>query len=357
MLEYLEKLTSFYPVSDDQVAVKRLLDYVADFLKSKGFIVELIEHEGINSLYASVSGSKHSRLLLEGHIDVVPGADQPFLVDGDTVKGRGTYDMLFGTAAFMRLIDELPNPIADYGIAVMLTGDEEHGGLNGVKRLLQDDGYTTDICIMPDAGQGFGSMNIAAKGVYQPTIRINGRSHHGSRPWEGDSASTKLVQFLTEFAKAFNTSDQANSTMTIAGLQAGEAANQGPATAQTGLDIRYSDKADLARIEITLANLLKQYDGIIIETHRGDDFQLDMQNPDVLQFIKVYERYVGKPINFTKAHGSSDARFFNEKGMPVIMLRPDGGGAHGDEEWLSIASYDAFYAVLKEYVIDIAGKR
>ena len=32
------------------------------------------------------------------------------------------------------------------------------------------------------------------------------------------------------------------------------------------------------------------------------------------------------------------------------MFRADGGGAHGDNEWLSIASYAKFYKLLHAYI-------
>ena len=52
-----------------------------------------------------------------------------------------------------------------------------------------------------------------------------------------------------------------------------------------------------------------------------------------------------------RAPGSSDARFITPKGIPVIMTRPDGGGLHGDDEWLSLSSLEEYYQILKQYVL------
>jgi len=101
---------------------------------------------------------------------------------------------------------------------------------------------------------------------------------------------------------------------------------------------------------------LKRYNGEITSTTSGSDYQLDITDPLVQQFIELYHQHAEKDISFTKAHGSSDARFFSQHNIPVIMLRPDGGGAHGDVEWISISSYSAFYALLKEYVTRVATK-
>ncbi len=216
----LEQLVSMYPKTSDQTKVKKLLDNVGKQLSDLGFVVTPLEYNGVHSLYAHPKGSKHSKLLLEGHIDVVPATNQPFRIDGDKIFGRGSYDMLFGTACYLELLNELKDQIKDLNLGIMLTGDEEFGGFDGVEKILED-GYTTDVCLLPDAGEGFGSLNIAAKGVYTMRIRVNGVAHHGSRPWEGDSATSKLIHLLTDVEVIFDTSSKKNSTITIAVFKLG----------------------------------------------------------------------------------------------------------------------------------------
>lgn len=353
MINDLEKLMSFYSVTSNQNAVNLLLDYVEKRLSTKGLIVERFRRNGINSLYASTLGTRSSKVMLQGHIDVVPG-DLPFRRQGSRIYGRGSYDMLFGTASFLRLIDEL-NDVASYNLSILLTGDEETGGANGVSALLDDPGLTTDICILPDAGEGIGSMNIAAKGTIHAQIQVNGQAHHGSRPWEGDGAAGKLVRLLSELTAEFDDSDRFNSTITISQLDAGTSAlNQGPSIARAGFDIRTKDNTDAKRIKKALGQILKKYDAEMVYEHNGHGYNLDMQNPLVTAFVRTYENMIGQPITFTKAHGSSDARFFDAKDIPVIMFRPDGGGAHGDNEWLSIPAWEKFQKVLTTYVLTAA---
>lgn len=352
--QLLETLVGFESQTDNHKVVKQLIDFVSSYLEERGLKTTYLEYDGVPNLYATTSGGKSSRLLLQGHVDVVPGK-QPFKNEGDRFKGRGVYDMLFGTAAFLELVDELKDDLDQYDLAILLSGDEEHGGLSGVNKVLAD-GYTTDVCLLPDAGNGFGSMSVGAKGVYHAAIRLKGRAHHGSRPWEGDGAANKLVDFLGELRGIFDATSKDNSTMTISVLKAGEALNQGPAEAECGIDIRYTNKQDLNRIEKSLNALLKKYDGEVIHLHTGSDFQLDTSHLDVAKFIELYEKAAGKQIEFVRAHGSSDARFFSERNIPVIMIRPDGGGAHGDDEWISKESFNEFYKLLKQYVTTIAHK-
>lgn len=349
----LEQLVAFYPQTALQENVQALRDFAGRQLEELGFVVTPLEYHGVHSLYAHPKGSKHSRLLLQAHIDVVPAENQPYMADGDVLKGRGVYDMLYATACYLELLHEIRGMVPELDLGIMLSGDEEFGGFNGVKPFLGA-GYTADVCLLPDAGEGFGSLNVAAKGVYGVKLRVHGSAHHGSRPWEGDGAAAKLVHFLARAEKLFDGSDKHNSTMTIARLQAGDAPNRGPATADCTLDIRYSDKTDLQRIQKELKRLCRQYDAEILEVEEGDDYKLDLDNAYVAEFLELYKQAAGKQISFHKAHGSSDARFFAAKDIPVIMCRPDGGGAHGDDEWISAAGIQQFYELLKAYVLQVA---
>ena len=353
MQDHLQKLVNYYPVSSRQEHVLQLLEYVKKYVHKYKLYTEILEYNGVYNLYASTRPAKHNRILLQGHIDVVPAKNQPFSVSNGRFYGRGTYDMLFATACYLRLCDDLNDQLQQYDIGFMLSGDEEVGGFNGVGKFLED-GYTADVCILPDAGEGYGSLNVAAKGIATHSIRVYGKSHHGSRPWEGDGAGSKLVHFLAEAEGIFDPSDQSNSTMTIAMISAGHADNQGPSYADATLDVRYKDKADLSRIQQAIDRLLKKYDGKVQELIEGDDYQLDLSNGYVKSFIELYKKQSGQELNFTKAHGSSDARFFSALNIPVIMLRPDGGGAHGDNEWISIEGIEKFYQLLKEYILKTA---
>lgn len=353
MQEYLKQLIEFYPQSANQVNVKELLAYVQAHFDSHGLKTAPLIYNGYHNLYAHTTNNKTSKLLLQAHIDVVPGQDQLFSTANGKYFGRGVYDMLFATACYMKLCDELQQELKNLDLAFMLSGDEELGGFNGVQPFLEA-GYSTEICVLPDAGQGFGTLNVAAKGIYNIKIRIHGKAHHGSRPWEGDGAAIKLVHCLAEIEKIFDSSSTDNSTCTVAMIQAGEVDNQGPSYADATLDIRYSTKADLERIKNAINKLLKAYQGVIIELMEGDDYQLDTTHPLVRDFIGLYQKHTGKTIELVKAHGSSDARFFSEKNIPVIMLRPDGGGAHGDNEWISVKGVEDFYKLLKDFVIKVA---
>lgn len=352
LVREIHTLMNFFPVTGNRQTIAQLLGYVEHRLEQAGLTVVRIEHSGVQSLYASTRGQKHARVMLQAHIDVVPGG-KPFSLSNDIIRGRGCYDMLFGAASFLVLIDSLDNP-ASYDISVLFTSDEEVGGSNGTAAILDIEQYRCDICILPDAGDKLGELSIAAKGIFSARLKAVGTSHHASRPWEGDNAATKLLLFLGKLSDLFDHSEPANSTCTISQLQAGnEALNQGPGEAFGGIDIRYTDRAEYERIRHEFDRLAARYDIELLTEKVSRSFALDTDTPLVKQFIDQYKQAMGGRIDMTKAHGSSDARYFDDSGMPVIMFRPDGGNAHGDGEWLSYSSWQTFHAILEHYVLEV----
>lgn len=354
--KHLEELVNIYPVTSNQQSVSKALEYCQGALVSAGFDdVHIIKNNGISSLYASTTGEKHTKLLLQGHIDVVPASEhmRKFTEKDNRFYGRGTYDMLFGTACFLAAVSELREELPDLDLGIMLTGDEEIGGFDGVKKLVEE-GYSCDICLLPDAGDGIGSLSVAAKGIFSFDIVVSGKSHHGSRPWEGDNAATKLVNLLKELTDEFPLQDRNDATITIAQLNAGHAMNQGPESATAHLDIRYPNNHQLQKIQKKIDELNKKYDGRIENLLQESEFKLD-ENSDIAKaFINLYEEFIGDKITKTKAHGSSDARFFNAKDIPVMMMRPKGFGAHSEEEWIDKDELEKFYELTKKTILKFA---
>lgn len=357
IIKHLQQLVSFYPATSEQQNVLELLKYCKQQLEQTGSFkdLEIVCNNDHYSLVASTTSTTTPILLCQAHVDVVPAdpADRLIRQEGDTLRGRGVYDMLFGTACYLHFVQKHAEKLDSLNLGIMLTGDEEIGGFYGAQALL-DEGYGADVCILPDAGHGFGDVNQSAKGVYNFDITVNGKAHHGSRPWEGDGAANKLVALLTDLDAAFDTSDHDNSTMTITQLHGGDSVNKGPAQASAHIDIRYKDKPDLHRIQQVVKRLCRTHSAEVSNLLIGDDYQLDLKNSHVTSFVELYESHVGRPLTFGKAHGSSDARFFASKNIPVIMFRPDGGGAHSDNEHLSVSSLQKFYSVLEKYIFKTA---
>ena len=98
--------------------------------------------EGMCNLVTDRTGT---RLLLCGHVDVVPALDTgwtypPFSgrIDDRYVYGRGSTDMKGGCASILCCMRSLGKPGWNIPATLAFVCDEETGGENGIRRLLAD---------------------------------------------------------------------------------------------------------------------------------------------------------------------------------------------------------------------------
>lgn len=344
----LEKLVSFMPVTTDKQKSHMLLEFVKKRLDKLGLKTKLVEHNGYSSLVAGTMSLSQSKVLLQGHIDVVPAEPKLFSVKhvGDKLFGRGVYDMLFGTTSFLSALESLDN-LSELDIGIMLTSDEEIGGFDGVGRLARN--YSCDVCFLPDAG-GKDLISIEAKGVLELKITVQGKAGHAARPLEYDNPIEKLAEIIIELKNTFPNINKDATTCSQTRVKAGEATNQVPDIATMYLDIRYVAQDD----PMTLAKTVQQ-----ISTKHGafseivicePSFSVSPENEHVKRFVRIHEASSKRKLQTMKAPGNSDARFLTAKGIPVIMTRPLGGGLHAPDEWISISSLVEFTHTLTEFL-------
>jgi len=109
--------------------------------------------------------------------------------------------MKFAIACYLKLLQNLREDISKYNLGVMITSDEEIGGHNGVKALL-DKGYRSKVCFLPDGGREW-QFERGAKGAWHLLVESYGKSSHGSRPWQAKNALSQLIDFLNILKKEF----------------------------------------------------------------------------------------------------------------------------------------------------------
>ena len=141
--ELIERLVAFPTVSENSNL--DLIGFVQDYLAGSGVPVRLTFDKDRRkaNLFATI-GSGPGGIVLSGHTDVVPVADQgwsgdPFRVverEG-RLYGRGTADMKSFLAVALTLVPEFLRRGLKTPINLALSYDEEVGCL-GVRRLLDD---------------------------------------------------------------------------------------------------------------------------------------------------------------------------------------------------------------------------
>jgi succinyl-diaminopimelate desuccinylase len=346
----LEELVAFKTVSGDLPAAFACLEYLEDFLEQRGMHIKRHVFNEVPSLVATTQPTKSPKVLLQAHLDVVPCSNSMFtLIENDgRLVGRGVFDMKFAGAIFLKVVDALQNELADYDFGLMFSFDEETGGTNGVKALLEA-GYRTKVCILPDAGDNW-CIEATQKGVWIVGLSATGEAVHGSRPWEGDNAIHRLNAALYEISKLFTEQNHETDSLSVNMISGGNAMNQVADWAKAVLDIRFIDGQGHERITKQINKIADRHNLTIKTVTLVNPTATDMKNPFVASFLNLAEAAHGSKLDQICSLGTSDSHYFAELGIPVILLRPHGGAPHSDAEWLDRASYEKYYQLIKRYV-------
>ena len=207
----LRDLIAIPSITGDAAASQQIIDYATHFLQKRGMHVHTFNKAGFPSLVATSRATKHPKVLLAAHLDVVAAPPEMFQLrlENGTYYGRGVWDMKYAAAAYLHLIDEIQATLHTYDIGIMFTSDEEIYGEYGTGYQMREYGLRPQVAILPDAIQPW-HIQQTGKGCYFGEVSVIGISAHGSRPWEGDSASIKLIHILQQVADLFKNDQQAH---------------------------------------------------------------------------------------------------------------------------------------------------
>lgn len=359
MEEILRKLVSFRTKSGDHAAARVAMDYVAEFVKSRGMYVDWYESNKFPSFVATTRPHDLTpQVLLVAHIDVVPAPQSMFVMrtEGDKYFGRGVYDMKSGVASFMQLIDDLKDNLVSYDFGLMLTSDEEIGGRNGVKYLVEHEGYRPKVCIIPDAGDNW-QIETFEKGVQWIKLKAKGAAAHASRPWEGEHAVHKLLAALADIRDAFPVhTNKEGTVLSVGTIKGGETANQIADYAEAMLDIRTGSRAEHYQVFPTIEQICLTHG--IQASLLVDDLPCvnDLANPFIARFKDILVDTIGEWPGTTYSYAVTDGRFFSALNIPCIITMPPGGGWHGKDEWVSAEGCKQYCGMLRQYLDAVARK-
>lgn len=353
--ELTQKLIGFKTTADRPNELRACADFIADYFCDTSLKIERFEKNDISSVIVT-KNKKNPKVFLCGHFDVVPADDWQFAPTqkNNRLYGRGALDMKSGDAVMMQLMHDLAT--TDHDVGLMLTGDEESGGFDGVGALIEN-GYRCQVAIIPDGGEAVHRVVSKEKGILRIFLETNGQSAHGSTPWLGQSALPLLATAMQLVTDQFmpllaHPDDHWVSTVNFGKITVGQAANQVPAHARAEGDIRYTETENpekiLERLRAVLPSNVELTTGLI-----APPVNVDSRHPLMAAFAEVLKNH-GRSFETVLDHGASDGRFFAACGIPVIISQPDGAGLHGPEEWVDLPSIELYYQVLRSYLDKIA---
>jgi succinyl-diaminopimelate desuccinylase len=336
----------------------RALDFVLDFV-GPAVTVERFESGGKPSALLYAGGARTEfRVILNGHLDVVPAPADQFRPrrDGDRLFARGAQDMkvsaLLAAQVFRELAGQLPYPVA-----LQLVTDEEVGGRDGTRHQLQRGVRGRFVIIGETSGL---RIVTESKGIVTVTLTSAGRAAHGAYQWLGDNALVKLERSVANLLARYPvaTGEVWRTTVTLARVHTqNQARNQVPADAEAWLDIRYpADDGDFngktaGEITAYLAGFCEP--GVTPVVDRLDHpHHVGQDHPDVLR-LQQAARSQGYSGDFLRKHGAGDGRFYGELGIAAVAFGVDGSGQHGPQEYADIATIAPYYRALREFLTSL----
>ena len=353
----LKKLIQFESVAERPDQLIAVINYAEKYLEHPNLRIDRFMKGEKPSLIVSFKRSnkeRHFKVLFAGHLDVVPARREQFVAreEGDRIYGRGALDMKGPCAVMMQLFKDLAEEGAEPDIALMLTTDEEIGSQNGVRYLLEEEGFSSDFAVIPDSGEGF-RVITEEKGALHFRVTFKGRPAHGSMPWLGESALEKALAFYEDVKSAllYDSDDPEHwhNTLTLGKLVGGRKVNQVPPEATMELDFRFVPPFTLGEAKGLVSYIAKKYKAEVEFLSEGQPFSTDLEHPLSRLFIESVREVLGE-VRFGKTHGATDGRFFAARGIPVVMIYPEGGDIHGDNEWVSVPSLETLYRIFRTFV-------
>lgn len=345
IVELTQKLISFRTVKGNGREIDRCFSFIEGYFED--FEICSFEKNGDKSLVISKDEEPNPDILLHGHIDVVEAKDDLFApeVENGKIFGRGAADMKAGVACLMKALKDFSQQKSDPSVALMLTSDEERGGFNGAGYLVNEKGYRPNFAISaePNSDEAEGDIVVEQKGVLQLKISCEGEQGHGSRARELENAAEKLIKSYTHIREFFGGN---GTTLNISYIEAGDAINKVPGSAEATLDIRYTDEYDASQVLEDIGAI----EGLEVEVvARAPMLKNDPQNFYIQELKQSCRKKKGRGELYRKK-SASDMRFFTEKGIPAVVFGPDGYNQHGENEFADISGLEEYYEVIVDFL-------
>ncbi|MDY5840585.1 MAG: succinyl-diaminopimelate desuccinylase [Corynebacterium camporealensis] len=308
-----------------------------------------------NTVCARTNRGLTSRVVLAGHIDTVPLADNvPHHMEGDTMWGCGTVDMKSGMAVYLHAFATLyDDPSLSHDLTLIAyEGEEVATKYNGLNHLQQDNPkwLEGDLALL---GEPSGAMiEAGCQGTIRLRVTAHGTRAHSARAWLGSNAAHKLAPVMTriaDYSPRDVTIDECTykEGINIVHLESGVATNTIPDEAWMFVNFRFAPDRSTDEAMEHLLEVIGEHEDITIEVDDVAGAALPgLDQPAARALVDA----VGG--NFRAKYGWTDVARFSEMGTPAVNFGcGDPGFAHKKDEQVDISQItevsDALLAYLK----------
>lgn len=288
-----------------------------------------------NTLVARTQLGRDSRVVIAGHHDTVPAADNlPARVDGDNLCGLGSCDMKGGLAIALKLAVTVDEPRHDVTY-VFYEGEEVATEFNGLGRIAdtQPELLAADFAILMEPSDA--GVEAGCQGTLRVEVSATGTRAHSARSWLGDNAIHAAGEILTRlnaYVPRVVSIDglEYREGLNAVGISGGVAGNVIPDAAVVTVNYRFAP--DLSEAE-AVAHVREVFDGFGVEvTDVAPGALPGLDRPAAAAFVAA----VGATPR--PKFGWTDVARFTALGIPAVNYGPgDPSLAHTAGEFVPVA--------------------
>jgi succinyl-diaminopimelate desuccinylase len=174
-------------------------------------------------------------------------------------------------------------------------------------------------------------------------------------PWQGKNAYDLLMEDYNRITSLFPNNNDAtendnwHSTYSIYDVDIQNKEFYPAHKASAKMNIYFADDFTVDLLLLKITHLVKN---VSIKKITGSErVYLNHREDKVLQLQKIMQKNFDKEIIVRTENGSSDARYFTNKGIPIVIMKVVGEDFHGDNEHLEIPYLMPLYNSLSEFIL------
>jgi len=341
-----------------------LIKFIENYLNQYKIKSELVYDETKNkaNLFATIGPNSSGGIVLSGHTDVVPVANQkwdsdPFqLIEKDQkLYGRGTSDMKSFIGLVLSRVPKIVEKKLSKPIHLAFSYDEEIGcvGVHGLLDLIEKKSIKPEFCIVGEPTSM--EVVIGHKGKHAYSVKVEGLACHSGQAPFGVNAinyASKLIAYIDKLNKEksingpFDNDYEVPHTTFHTGLiKGGAILNIVPDLCEFEFEVRNLIKDD----PLQLVKKIKDYANqkLIKDMHKvssktGISFNEKVNYPALdmsedIDLVKKIKELLGNNIHKKVVYGTEAGLFKNRSNIPTIVCGPGSiDQAHKPNEFISI---------------------
>ncbi len=308
-----------------------------------------------NAVLARTNRGQKSRVMLAGHLDTVPIADNvPSRrtdddAEGDVIHGCGTVDMKSGDAVFLHLAATVTDAVHDMTL-VFYDCEEIEASKNGLGRIERElpEWLQADVAILGEPTGGF--IEAGCQGTLRVRLSASGTRAHSARSWLGDNAIHKFGAVLNRLASYPARQVDIDGCVYREGLSAvrisgGVAGNVVPDAAELDVNCRFAPDRT---VEQAIKHVREVVDGLSL------GFEVTDSSPGALPGLgapAASALIAAAGGQFRAKYGWTDVSRFSALGIPAVNYGPgDPNLAHKRDERVPTEQITDVARVLRGYL-------